>query len=328
MVICQSCGAERSTQDRFCRSCGVPVVSSVTDLEDTRRFNPSAPQSPPSGFTGQLYAAPIPTYATASVENSPYKTASLRKKLLRKKAFWLFMLVLIGMFTTVGVGIGMKVSNSRRVSVENRVRRVSTEDVPNALGFKPGQFSDAGYSQDIKGTYVENLITDDGPAALATIQAGDVIMTLGGKPVRNNTELRDALDALSVGQIVQADIYREGSILNLQIKVADRNYPPLQPKLELREQGWFGVDHSTRRCGVPGTQKCGVEIQGLNDNSPADLGGMREGDVITEFNGVKVRTPEEFNRRVRLTKPRSKVIVTFYRGNEEQKAELIIGYRH
>jgi len=327
MVICQSCGAERGNQDRFCRSCGVPVVSSVADLEDTRRFNPAVPHGAPSGFTGQLYSAPVPTYTTASVENSPYKTASLRKKLLRKKAFWLFMLVLIGMFTTVGVGIGMKVSNSRRASFEDRVRRASTEDVPNALGFKPGRISDARYPQDIKGTYVESLVTDDGPAALANIQAGDVVLALGGKPVRNHTELRDVLDSLSVGQTVQADVYREGSILNLQIKVADRNYPPLQPRLESREQGWLGVNGHLRRCGVPGIQKCGVEIQGLNENSPADLGGMREGDVVTEFNGFKVRTPEELNRRIRLTKPRSKVAVTFYRGNEEQKTEFVIGYR-
>ena len=42
MNICQSCGAERSDQDRFCRSCGVSVATSVADLDDTRRFNPAA----------------------------------------------------------------------------------------------------------------------------------------------------------------------------------------------------------------------------------------------------------------------------------------------
>lgn len=41
-----------------------------------------------------------------------------------------------------------------------------------------------------------------------------------------------------------------------------------------------------------------------------DLGGMREGDVVTEFNGYKARTPEELNRRIRLTKPRSKVLIS------------------
>lgn len=326
MTICQSCGAERSDQDRFCRSCGAPAAASVTEMEDTRRFNPAA-QGAPSGFTSQFYVPHAAAYPVQPETNSLYKTASLRKRLLKQKAFWVFLLILISMFTMVGVGIGMKMGNSRRAAAEDRIRRISTEDVPNAFGFRPGLISDAGYPQDIKGIYVESLVTDDGPAALANIQAGDVLMTLNGKPVRNNTELRDVLDALATGQTVPADIYREGETSTVQIKIADRNYPPLQPKLEMREQGWFGVDNSTRRCGVPGVQKCGVEVQGLDENSPADLGGMREGDVVTEFNGFKVRTPEEFNRRIRLTKPRSKVAVTFYRGNAEQKAELILGYR-
>ena len=330
MNICQSCGAERSDLDRFCRSCGVSVATSVADLDDTRRFNPAAAasaQSAPNGFTSQFYVPPVSSYPVTQPESSAYKTSSLRKKLLKQKAFWLFTLVLISMFTMIGVGIGMKVNNSRRIAVENRVRKISTDDIPNALGFKPGLVSDAGYPQEIKGIYVENLITADGPAALATIQAGDVLTTLGGKPVRNINEMRTALDSLSVGQTVQADVYREGAILNLQVKIADRNFAPLQPKLETREQGWLGVDHSTRRCGIPGAQKCGVELENLDENSPADLGGLREGDVVTELNGFKVRTPEEFNRRIRLTKPRSKVAVTFYHGNTEQKTELILGYR-
>ncbi|MDX2040464.1 MAG: PDZ domain-containing protein [Acidobacteriota bacterium] len=328
MVICQSCGSERGELDRFCRACGVPAMASVTELEDTRRFNPAASaQGAPSGVTSQLYAPPAVAYSAIPPEtNSLYKTASLRKKVLKRKGFWFFLLVLISVFTMAGMAIGVKMSNSRRNAAENRIRRVSTEDVPNAFGFRPGLISDAGYPQDIKGIYVESLVTDDGPAALANIQAGDVLMTLGGKPVRNISELRYALDSLLPGQTVPADVYREGDNVKLQIKIADRNYAPLQPRLEMREQGWFGADHITRRCGVPGAQKCGVEIQGVRENSPADLGNLREGDVITEFNGFKVRTADELKRRVRLAKPRSKVVVTFYRGNAEHQADVIIGY--
>ncbi|MFN0111413.1 MAG: PDZ domain-containing protein [Blastocatellia bacterium] len=333
MNVCHSCGVERTEQDRFCRSCGVPAPVSVADMEDTRRFNPAAAHGMPSGFTGQFYAPPVSAYAPASPaspvsnDTSRYKTASLRKRMLKHKAFWVFALALLCMFWAVGFGVGRRSARNRQMVAERQERRVSTQEAPNALGFQAGRVSESGYPPEIKGAYVEHLITDDGPAALATIQAGDVLTQLNGKPVRNNTEMRDALDSISTGQTVQADVYREGELLKLQIKVADRNFPPLQPRLEEREQGFFGVGNSTRRCGVPGVQKCGVEIDGVNDNSPADLGGMREGDVVTEFNGFKVRTPEEFNRRIRLTKPRSKVSVTFYRGNTEQKTEMIIGHR-
>lgn len=328
MVICQSCGAERGELDRFCRACGVPAMASVTELEDTRRFNPAvSAQGVPSGVTSQLYAPPAAAYSAIPPEtNSLYKTASLRKRLLKRKAFWIFLLMLVSVFTMAGMAIGVKMSNSRRYAAENVSRRVSTEDIPNAFGFRPGLISDAGYPQGVKGIYVESLVTDDGPAALANMQAGDVLMTLGGNPVRNISELRDVLDSLSVGQIVPAEVYRDGDNVKLQIKIADRNNAPLQPRLEAREQGWLGADHTTRRCGFHGVQKCGVEIQGVRENGPAAIGGLREGDVITEFNGFKVRTADELKRRVRLSKPRSKVVVTFYRGNTEQKVELVIGY--
>lgn len=330
MNVCQSCGIERGEHDRYCRSCGVPAMTSVADLEDTHRFNPSARLATPvmqSGSTSQFYVPPAAAYPVSQSENSAYKTTSLRKRVLRQKAFWVFLLVLVSTFTMIGVGIGMKAGRSNRNRTEDRIRRISTEDVPNALGFKPGSISDAGFPPDIKGIFVESLVTDDAPAALATIQAGDVVMQLGDKLVRNNTEIREVLDTLSIGATVPVKVYREGETLALQIKIADRNFPPLQPKLETREQGWLGLNNSTRRCGVPGVQRCGVEIRDLNENSPADLGGLREGDVITEFNGYKVRTPAEFTRRVRLTKPRSKVTVTFYHGNTEQKTELILGYQ-
>lgn len=328
MNVCHSCGAERSEQDHFCRSCGVRVAMSVADMEDTRRFNPAASaQGVPSGFASQFYAPPVAAYPGTQIENSAYKTGSLRKKILRQKAFWVFILVLISMFTMVGVGIGMRAGRNRRVPVEDRGRRVSAEEVQNALGFKSGNVSEAGYESEVKGLFVDYLLVDDSPTNLTNIQAGDVLVELNEKPVRNITEAWRILDSLTVGAETPAKVYREGEVVPVRIKIADRRFPPLQPKLEAREQGWLGINDSTRRCDVPGTQKCGVRLEGVEDNSPADLGGLREGDVITDVNGYKVRTSEEFNRRIRLTKPRSKVAVTFYRGNTEQKTEMIIGYQ-
>jgi S1-C subfamily serine protease len=70
-----------------------------------------------------------------------------------------------------------------------------------------------------------------------------------------------------------------------------------------------------------------VEVKELHINGPAKRSGLRPGDVITEFNGHQVKTPNEFNRRIRAVKPGSKVAVTFYRGVSEQKIEMIMGHR-
>ena len=65
----------------------------------------------------------------------------------------------------------------------------------------------------------------------------------------------------------------------------------------------------------------------MHVNGPAELFGLRPGDVISEFDGHPVKTPNEFNRRIRAVKPGSKVSITFYRGNAQQKLEVIIGHR-
>ena len=135
------------------------------------------------------------------------------------------------------------------------------------------------------------------------------------------------LDDLKPQAEIPAKVYREGEEVALRIKIADRAYRPPQMNLPLADQGFLGVTNTARRCCIPNTQKRGVEIQGIFENGPADLGGLREGDLITEFNGTAVRTPGEFNRLIRAAKPRSKVTVTFYRGTVLQKIELTLGHR-
>lgn len=330
MTICQACGTERNDLDRFCRNCGVPVATSVGDLVDTRRFNPNAPVASADRGSRELYGPayvpPAAAYATPQEPLSPYQTASLRKRLFQRKFFWLMLLWILSLVVVAGIGIGAHKSGMRRAAREENARRVMKNDAQNALGFRPGALRDAGYSADVRGIFVESLVNDDGPAALANIQAGDVLMELNDQPVRNNGEVSTVLDALTPGTEVPLKVYREGEMVSLRIKIADRSFPPIEPKLEPREQGYLGVNNSVRRCCVPSPQKWGVEIEDVNDNGPADLAGLRAGDVITEFNGVPIRTPGEFNRRIRATPPRSKVPVTFYRGNTQQKVELILGH--
>lgn len=333
MTICQSCGAEKSDQDRFCRNCGVAVAGSVGDLVDTRRFNPDAPaaataQRGSRELTNPFYVPPAAAYPATQDSASPYQTASLRKRLFRRKALWLTLLWLVSLVAVFGIGIGareMKLRRSRNnVDVPQYVYR---EDAQNALGFQPGSLRDAGYPVDVKGLFVESLTTDDSPAAAAGIQAGDVMTELNGRPVRNNGELSQILGNLKPQTEIPVKVYRDEGVVALRIKIADRLFPPLQPRIETRDQGDLGVHNLARRCCVPGPQRWGVEIQGIHENGPADLAELRRGDVITEFNGVAVRTAGELYRRIRATKPRSKVTVTFYRGNVQQKIEMILGYR-
>jgi S1-C subfamily serine protease len=245
--------------------------------------------------------------------------------------------VILAVCFGVGIGIGSSMNDDRysdrrgeieaRDEVEDKVARHEYEEaVQNALGFKQGAFSSAEFP-DAQGIFVNNLMSDDSPAALAKIQAGDLMMELSDKQVRNDSELSQVLNSLKTGEEVPVKFYRDGAVISSRIKIGDPHFPPLQPKTEPEDQGFLGILDSSRRCCIPGTKKWGVEVNELHINGPAELFGLRPGDVITEFNGYPVKTPNEFNRRIRSVNPRSKASVTFYRGNTEQKLDVVIGRR-
>jgi hypothetical protein len=206
-----------------------------------------------------------------------------------------------------------------------RVRHKYEEAVQNALGFKQGVYSATEFPG-IHGIFIDNLMSDDSPAALAKIQAGDLLTELNNQRVRNDSELSQVLESLETGQEVPVKVYRDGAMTSSRIKIADRALPPSQPKTELRDQGFLGILDSFRR-PLPDTKKWGVEVKEVHINGPAKLYGLRPGDVITEFNGHPVKTPNEFNRHIRAVRPGSKVVVMFHRGVTEQKIEVIMGHR-
>ena len=206
-----------------------------------------------------------------------------------------------------------------------KVRHKYEEAVQNALGFKQGVYSATEFPG-IQGIFINYLMSDDSPAALANIQAGDLLTELNNQQVRNDSELSQVLGSLKTGQEVPVKLYRDGAMTSSRIKIADRALPPSQPKTELRDQGFLGILDAFRR-PLPGTKKWGVELKALHINGPAKLSGLRPSDIITEFNGRPVKTPNEFNRHIRAVKPGSKVAVTFYRGVTEQKIEVIMGNR-
>ena len=347
MMTCQTCSTELTAPDRFCRNCGGPVAATVGNSVDTYRLNNSDPpsavsQSGSHDLTNHFYAPPGESPA-CQTSGSLYQTASLIKKLLRRKLVWLAMFLLLSLVIPIGLTIARDVVRSNRAERAERareivqgreirmarqaaiVRQFSEQSVQNALGFLPAPVSPAEYP-DIQGVFVAGLISDISPAALARVQAGDVLMEFNGQAVRNLTDLAHILDPLKPGAEAGMKLYRDGAIVAASMRIADKALPPLQPRTEPRDQGFLGLGNVSRRCCIPDSRKWGLEVRRIVDNSPADLAGLQLGDLIVEFDKQATLTPDEFARRIHAAKPRTRVKVRFYRGNTEQTVELILGH--
>lgn len=69
----------------------------------------------------------------------------------------------------------------------------------------------------------------------------------------------------------------------------------------------------------------GVIISQVQPGSAAERAGLRQGDIITAFNGIAVDTPNAFRNQVAATAPGTAVRLTILRDNREQQMSATLG---
>jgi S1-C subfamily serine protease len=68
-----------------------------------------------------------------------------------------------------------------------------------------------------------------------------------------------------------------------------------------------------------------VKVNTILRSRPADLAGIKEGDIITEFGGTPIRTPRELRMRVLRAIPYSTVTVVVIREGEKLEIPVKMG---
>ena len=167
-----------------------------------------------------------------------------------------------------------------------------TKDIADSLGMKQ-----------VEGAIVAQPQAD-APAAKAGIQAGDVIVSLNGKPVKDARSLAKMIANLKPDSTVELGIVRDGSSKTVPVKLGQ--YPDDQKVAggALGKRGQFSGE--TGALGltlapadqVAGVDEKGVVVTGVNPSGPAAERGFRAGDVILEVAGKAVATPNDVRMAV------------------------------
>lgn len=96
-----------------------------------------------------------------------------------------------------------------------------------------------------------------------------------------------------------------------------------------KKRGWIGVSVQeltpSLRDAMELGNRSGLLINEVVANSPADDAGLREEDVLLEFNGKKVERVDRLSELVRDTEPRTEVQVKIFRDGEEKTLSLTVG---
>src|SRR5579864_5052210 len=106
------------------------------------------------------------------------------------------------------------------------------------------------------------------------------------------------------------------------------NPPPLRES-QMPETGWLGVSieevsqQKAQELKLPGVY--GVLVMEVGADGPAAKAGLKNGDVITDYDGQRVEGVIEFRRLVRETPPGRTAKVTVWRDARSQTISAQIG---
>jgi serine protease Do len=207
-----------------------------------------------------------------------------------------------------------------------------TPDLAQAFGFSP----------DTKGALVQNVVPR-GPAAKGGVQAGDLIVSINGKPVESAGQLTRTVALVPPGDAVNVVVVRKGGEKKqLSFKVAQR---PEDEGVASRGGGEEGgaepqADKSpklgvslapitpdiARQLGIS-AEEGGVVVADVVDGGPAQRAGIRQGDVILEVNRQPVKKVEEVSGAVAKMKEGDMALLRVRRGDAAIYLAVPVGGR-
>jgi serine protease Do len=171
------------------------------------------------------------------------------------------------------------------------------------------------------GVTFEHVDLVGGPADKAGLVGGDIITTWDGITVTDDDQMMELLTQTPIGKTVDVTYIRDGETKTTKLTtISKEEFDRISRAFEKRPEGraQFGYeDGNAERVEIPGTKIHGVKLNEILRSRPADLAGVKEGDVVIQFDDVPIRTPGEFLIRVRAALPYSTVKLTVMRGDEK-----------
>ena len=134
-----------------------------------------------------------------------------------------------------------------------------------------------------------NAVTENGPAAKAHLESGDIVVAMDGKPIRDAEDVLREAFARDPGSDVVFEVQRGGKHYQTHVTLGSRNEPaptPIPMDRALAPSSSLGL--TVRDAPDPeGKGRSVAVVTAVDAGSVADRSGLRAQDVVLEIDGVK-----------------------------------------
>ena len=162
--------------------------------------------------------------------------------------------------------------------------------------------------RNLDGAFVQS-VEPGKPADRAGIKPGDTIVRVDEVPVKDTRDLIGYVSGKAPGSKVRLGVVRDGRDTTLTATLAERDVTSPD---DTEDTGKASSEDSRERIGISVTELTPQvrQMQGVQTNingllvvhvkevSPAADAGIREGDVITEVNGRRITSTDDFGKLV------------------------------
>jgi len=169
-----------------------------------------------------------------------------------------------------------------------------TPDIAHSLGLANAM--GALVSQVVEGSAAEK----------AGIHTGDVITSVNGQPVKSNSELRNSIGLMRVGDKVEIGLLRDGKPLKVTAVISDTSTTTQVAPAESIHKAFEGAKLEDAPDGG------GALVKSVEPGSAAAQSGLRNNDVIMGANRGKVTNVQQLRERA---KGASVLVLEVRRGN-------------
>jgi serine protease Do len=189
-----------------------------------------------------------------------------------------------------------------------------------------------------KGVLISDVFKDQ-PADKAGIKRGDVVLSIGGKPVETSNDLKNTVANTTPGTKTPVVVFRNGKEITLNVMLNERNEAALNKMsspgnekeseggAEAKPQLGLSVSNLTdelRQQYNISADVAGVVVTEVDQASQAAMEGIQAGDVIQEVNRQPIASVKDFAKAAHAIKNDSSVLLLVRRGENS----LFVAFTH